>query len=128
METAITHDEAEGIKTNSAFADVFMSIHSRTARSFGIIKVNGDETIPTDHPIEFTKRFSDRRFAADVITRGENVRGIKANAESLGLAHAADDVREMLRFTSQARALAGCCLQCYPRFDFWKTGKDAINR
>ena len=101
METAITHDEAEGIKTNSAFADVFMSIHSRTARSFGIIKVNGDETIPADHPIEFTESRVQRRFAADVATRGENVRGVEANAQSLRLAHTADDVCEMFEFTSQ---------------------------
>jgi len=42
METAVTHDEAESVQTNSPFADVFMPIHSRTARGFGVIKVNGN--------------------------------------------------------------------------------------
>ena len=71
METAITHDEAEGIQTNSAVADVFMSIHSRTARSLRVIQVNCNQTIPADHPIKLAKGFPDRRFSADVKTGGK---------------------------------------------------------
>jgi hypothetical protein len=79
METAITHDEAERVETNAPFADVFVPVYSRTARGFGVIKVNGNQTIPADHPIEFTESLSHRRVAADVVTSRENVRGVEAN-------------------------------------------------
>src|SRR6266436_52632 len=100
--TAITHDEAERVQTNAPSADVFVPVYSRTARSFGVIKMNGNETILADHPIEFTESHSHRRVAPDVVTSRENVRCVEANTQSLRLAHAADDVREMLKFTSQA--------------------------
>jgi hypothetical protein len=54
----LTHDQAECIQTNPAFADVFMSIDARAARGFGIVKVNGSETIPADYAIEFTQSLS----------------------------------------------------------------------
>ena len=76
---AITHDEVERVQTNSAFADVLMSIHSRTTGRFRIVKMNRDKTIPPDHTIEFAKRFSQRRFVTDVVTSSENVRGVEAN-------------------------------------------------
>ena len=78
-ETAITHDEAERIQANSPFADVFMPIYSRTARSFGVIKVNCNQAIPADHPIEFTQSLSRRRVGADVVTSSENVRRVEAH-------------------------------------------------
>ena len=56
-----------------------MSIDARAARGFGIVKVNGNETIPADHPIEFAQRLSRRSFTADIVTRGEKMRGIEAN-------------------------------------------------
>src|SRR6266699_4371016 len=57
-QTAIPHDEAEGIEFDFAFADVFMSIHSRAARSFGIVDMNRNETIETDYAVELAKCFS----------------------------------------------------------------------
>src|SRR5206468_6612288 len=79
METAITQDEAERVQTNAPFADVFVPVYSRTARGFGVIKVNGNQAIPADHPIEFTESLSHRRVAPDVVTSRENVRGVEAN-------------------------------------------------
>ncbi len=89
------------IQTNPAFADVFMPIHSRTAGGFRIVKMNGDETIPTDYPIEFAQGLSHRGFAADVVTRSKNMRGVEANTQTLGLAHAVDDVCKLLKFVPQ---------------------------
>jgi len=79
METAVTHDEAESVQTNSPFADVFVPVYSRTARGLGVIKVNGNQATPADHPIEFTVSLSHRRVGADVVTSSENVRGVEAN-------------------------------------------------
>ena len=79
IETAVTHDEAESVQTNSPFADVFMPIYSRTARSFRVIKVNCNEAIPADYPIEFTQSLSHRRVGADVVTSSENVGRVEAN-------------------------------------------------
>jgi len=95
------HDETERIQTNPAFADVFMPIHSRTAGGFRIVKVNGDETIPTDYPIEFAQRLLHRCFAGNVVTRSENMRGVEANTEALGLAHVVDDICKLLKFVSE---------------------------
>src|SRR5206468_5467211 len=78
-ETAVTHDEAESVQTNSPFADVFMPVYSRTARSFRVIKVNCNQAIPAYHLIEFTQSLSRRRVASDVVTSRENVRGVEAN-------------------------------------------------
>ena len=79
-----------------------MPIHSRTAGGFGIVEVNRGKTIPPNHPIEFAKGLSQRRFIPDVVTGGENVRGVEANTHTLGLADAADDVGKLLEFVSQA--------------------------
>src|SRR6266516_6588611 len=111
-EPAIAHDKSESIETDSAFADVFMPIYSRTAGGFGIVEVNRGKTIPPNHPIEFAKALSQRRFVPDVVTGGENMRGVEANTQAFRLAHAADDVCKLLEFVSQACSLACSCLQC----------------
>src|SRR6266700_7130558 len=92
-----------GVKSVTDFtpADVLMSIYARGANGFGIVDMHCNETIPTDEAIKFAKCFSNRRFIADVVTRGENMRGIETNTQALWLAHAADDVSEVLEFAPQ---------------------------
>src|SRR5207249_5215669 len=100
-ETAVAHDEAESLKTDFAPADMFMSIYPRAASGFGIIDMHCNQTIAADEAIKFAKCFSTRRFVADVVTRGENMRGIETNTQPLRPAYAADDVSEVLEFAPQ---------------------------
>ena len=44
-------------KTDPAFADMLVSIYSRTAVCLRIVYVNRNETIATDDAIEFAKCF-----------------------------------------------------------------------
>ena len=57
METAIAHNEAKSVEADLALANVLMSIHSRAARSFGIVDMNCNETISADDTVEFTECF-----------------------------------------------------------------------
>src|SRR5206468_10438375 len=100
-ETAVAHDEAESLETDFAPADMFMSIYPRATSGFGIIDMHCNQTIAADEAIKFAKCFSNRRFVADVVTRGENMRGIEANTQSLRPAYADDDVGEVLEFVPQ---------------------------
>ena len=65
MESRASHDEAESIQTDPAFADVVVPIYSRTAACLRIVYVNCDETIPRlrDDPIEFAKCFPHTQLA-----------------------------------------------------------------
>src|ERR1700730_4258882 len=98
---------------------MLMSIHPRAACSFGIVHVNRRETLETDHSIEFTKCFLNTGFAADVVTGGEHVRRVEANAETLGLADVVDDVSDLLKFMAQTGALSGRRFERDFRFHFW---------
>ena len=63
--------------------------------------MNRRETIQANHAIEFTECLPNRSLTADVIARSKNMRGIEANTQPLRLAHAADNVGEMVEFVSQ---------------------------
>ena len=74
-----------------------VSIYSRTAAGLRIVYVDRNEAIATDNAIELVKCFPYSRFAADVETGSEKMRGIEANAQAFRLAHVRDDMREMLK-------------------------------
>src|SRR5207247_10222570 len=84
-QTAVAHDEAEGVESDFALADVFMSIHSRAARRFGIVDMNRNETIETDYAVELAKCFSNCCFTANVITGGEDRCGVEINDQTTRL-------------------------------------------
>ncbi|HXO93104.1 MAG TPA: hypothetical protein VN825_03150, partial [Candidatus Acidoferrum sp.] len=113
MESRASHDETESFQTDPAFADVVMAIYSRTAACLRIVYVNCNKAIPRlrDDAIEFVKCFPHTRFAADLVTRGEEMRRVEAHAQPIRLAHVRDDVREMLESMTDARTLAGCNLE-----------------
>ena len=63
------------------------------------------ETIESDFLVKFTECFSNSRLATNVVTGRENMCGIEANAEPLGLADIVHDVREMLKTMAKAGTL-----------------------
>lgn len=97
MESPVAHDESKRIETDLTFADVLMSIHPRAARRFGIVHVDRGETIATNYAIECQKRSLNGGFAPDIITGGENVRGIETNAKSLGLADVLYNISDLFK-------------------------------
>src|SRR5437762_6179252 len=86
------------------------------------------ETVQPDHPIELAKGFPNRGFVADVVTGGEDVRGIETNAEPFRFTHVGDDGGEMLEAIAETRALAGRGLERDSGFDFRQAGEDLIER
>ena len=54
--------------------------------------------------------------------------GVETNTQPLRLAHATDDVSEMLEFVSNTRALAGRCFESNSRLHFGNARVHAINR
>jgi hypothetical protein len=101
-EAAVAHDESKGGEPDFALADMFMSVHARTAGSFGIVQMNCREVSQPDYAMEFAKHFSNRRFASDIVTGRKNMRSIKADTQPPRFTHAADDVREMFKPISEA--------------------------
>ena len=75
---------------------MLVSIHPRTAHGFGIVHVNGGETVESDYAIEFAKCFLDPGFTPDVVAGGENVCGVETNTKALRFAHVLDDVTDLL--------------------------------
>ena len=124
----VAHNKAECVQTDLALSDVLVSIHPRTAHGFGIVHVNGGETVESDYAIEFAKCFLDPGFTPDVVTGGENVRGVETNTKSLRLAHILDDVSDLLESVAQTRALAGGRFDRDARLQFWDFSKHAIDR
>jgi len=54
-ESRAPHDEAESVQTDPAFANMLVSIYSRTQACLRIVYVNRDETIATDDAIKVMK-------------------------------------------------------------------------
>src|SRR5215470_2807642 len=110
METRASHDETENTKADSAFADMFVSIYSRSAGCLRIVDVNRHQTFPRvrDDASELMKCFAYSRFVADVVTRCEQVRCVEAHSQPLRFPHVANNVRQLLEAIADARALAGC--------------------
>ena len=106
---------------------MLVSIYSRTANCFGIVYVNRNETIATNNAIEFMKCFPHSGFAADLVTCGEQMRGVQAHAQTLRFAHVRDNVREMLEPMADARTLAGRNLECDFRLYFWNFPKHLVD-
>src|SRR5205807_34813 len=127
-ETAVAHDESKSVETDFPLTNVFMSIHARVARGFGIVHMNGGQALETDHAIELTKRFLDRSFSADVVTGSEDVCGVEADANSLGLSHVLDDVGDLLKRATEARTLSGGGLERDPRFDLLNFPENLVDR
>ena len=71
--------------------------------------------------------FRTRAFAADVVTRGEQVGGIETDAQSLRFAHVLHNMREMLKSMTDARTLAGCNLERDFRFHFRNFSKHIVD-
>ena len=118
----------ECVQADLAPSDVLMPVHPRAARGFGIVQMNGSETIESDYAIEFAKRFLSPPFAADVVAGGENVRGVQTNTKALRFAHVLDDARDLLESVAETRALASGCFERDPRFDFRDFSKHAVDR
>src|SRR5262245_20404462 len=102
---------------------MLVPIYSRTQTGLRIVYMNRNETIATDDAIEFSKCCSHSRFAANVVTRREKMRGVEAYAQSFRLAHVRNDMRDMLETMTDARTLASCNLQSNFRFHFWNYPK-----
>src|SRR5207249_1248028 len=104
-------------------------IYSRSAACLRIVSVNRHETIPRlwDDAIELMKCSPYSRFVADVVTRGEQMRRVETYAQPLWFPHVANNVRELLESIADARALAGCDLECDFRFYLWNVSKYLVD-
>ena len=127
-ESSIAHDKTECFETDTPFPDVFVPVHARTAGRFGIVKMNRGQSIAADDAIELAKCFFDACFAANVITRSEDVRRIETNAQPFRFAHVCNNVSEMFKPIAETRTLAGGSFERDFRFHFWNRSEDDINR
>src|SRR6516225_8978889 len=67
-------------------------------------------------------------FAADVVTRGEKMRGVEAHTQSLRFPHIGHDESEMLEPITEARTLSGCGLEGDLRFHVRDLAKHFVDR
>src|SRR5437016_2440592 len=68
------------------------------------------------------------RFADDVVTGGENVRGVEANTKPLRLARVGDDVSDLFEGVAETRALAGGRFQSDFRFHLPHHAEHGVER
>jgi len=105
-----------------------MPINARATHSFRIVQVNGREAVATNNSIEFTKCFLRPHLRTELITSGKEVSSIDANAEPFGLAHIANDVRNLFEAMTETRALASRSFERDLRFHPWDYTPHRIDR
>lgn len=76
----------------------------------------------------FANTFRVEASVEKIVTRLEDMRRIETNAEPLRLAHVLDDVRELLKLITQARALTRGRLERDPGFRLREQGMDGVDR
>src|SRR4030095_13571141 len=118
----------ERVETDFSFADVLMSIDARANWGFGIVEVDRGEARESDHTIELTKSLLHASVGADLVAGREDVGSVEANAEALRLADVLYNISDLLEPVTEARALAGRCLERDLRFHFRDLAEDAIDR
>jgi hypothetical protein len=97
----VAHDESERTQADFSFTDVFVPIHTGPARLLGIIQVNRGEPLEADGAVEFPKGFSNPDFISDVISSGEQVRGVQAHAQAFRLANIFDDASNLFESVTE---------------------------
>ena len=63
--------------------------------------MNRDEAIEPNQAIELAKSLLNSGFGADVVTGGEDVRGIETDAKALRLVNIRDDVRNLFEMVTE---------------------------
>ena len=88
-------------------ADGFMPVNAAAERLDGIVYMNRVQSSKTDDAVEFRHRLPVGRFRADVISGGERMARVEADAEPLRLRDVLKNSGNLLELPAEIRSLPG---------------------
>lgn len=105
-EARIVDDVAEGFLADFALADARVTIYARAQIGLGIVQMKREDLFHANQLVQFPDRLGPAVGRAEVMAGGEEVGGIQAEPEPLGVVHAIENSRQVSRGVAQAGPLA----------------------
>jgi hypothetical protein len=126
VEAGVGHDALEGVERDLAEADVLVSVGAAVARGFGIVEVPDAELMDVEEGFEFLEGLVEALRGGEVVTGGEEVCGVEADGESLGLFDGVDDFLEVFESPAEGGALSGGDFEAGDGFESWEVVVDLV--
>ena len=76
-----SYDSAEGFETDFAFADVLVAVEVAAEFALAVVGVDDVDVLEAEEAVGFGQGFSEAGFGGDVVTGGEGVAGVEAEAD-----------------------------------------------
>jgi len=92
----VVEEGAEGPQADLPLPDVLVSVQPRAEPLLGVVQVKGPEPVEADQPVEGLEGGHEPLLGPDVVTGREEVAGVEAEAEALGLPHPLQDPAQLL--------------------------------
>ena len=111
------HEVLEALDADLSFAEGCVPVSAGSEWLQRVVEMKGVEVLQSDLSFECLQGLFPRFFGADVITCGEDVAGVDADADGDMLLEFIDQEAEMLKAVAYRRALSRCGLDektCVP--------------
>ena len=110
-EPRVVDNPPEGLEPEPAFANVLVTIDAAAAGFLRVVHVKRLQSRKPDDPAEGVERLAIAIFRTDVVSRGQQVAGVEADADAWRAAERVDDGGEMFEPVAEVGSLAGRVLQ-----------------
>jgi len=92
----VVEEGTEGLEADLPLPDMLVPIQPRPEPLLGVVQVEGAEPVQANQPVEGLERGCEPFLAADIVAGREEVAGVEAEAEALGLPHPLQDPAQLL--------------------------------
>src|SRR5581483_4464269 len=107
----IVDEPAERGESHLALTDVLVAIHAAPERFLRIVHVKHFQAVEADAPLELLEGLAVAARGHDVVSRGEQVTRVEADADAWMSAHAVDDRGDFVEVGAETGTLTGRVLQ-----------------
>src|SRR5205807_1779140 len=110
-EARVVEDKGERIAADGPFADVLVAVDARAERFLRVIEMKRADLLDADVALHLVDHPLPALARADVVTGGEDVAGVDADANARLVIDRLNDPPQLLERAADARALPGRGLQ-----------------
>jgi hypothetical protein len=90
------------LEADASVADMFVTIDAVAARPLRVVSVKGLQPIDADDPVELLERISVSRLRRDVVSRGDEMAGVQADANAPRSPQVRDDLQRLASVDDRA--------------------------
>lgn len=106
-ESPVAQEQAEGLEAEVTAADVGVAIDAAAEGFFRVVEVQGAELLEADGAVELAEGVAVVAGGVEAVSGGEDVAGVDADAEAVGIADGVENLGEVLEAVTERGALAG---------------------